>query len=263
MRGPSPTDTLENVQVVHAALAATPLRTRAVQAEEHLARYYARRAAEMEEAFALPARQQDVQNLRRVLRRLVARQCVLEVACGTGFWTQVMAETARSILATDINEEMLALARAKQYGPATVRFCRANAWALESVAGDFTMGVAFFWYSHMPRSRVGEFFQSLRRALRPGALVCLADNLATDHYRRPTSSVDPEGNTYQKRQVRGGEVFEIIKNYPSEAELREAVAQYGTKFHYRAFECFWLVTFQFEPPPRHTITSSIGLARRV
>ena len=86
-----------------------------LQTDGYLAKYYARRAPEMEEAFECTGRAADIAHLRHLLPEMVEGLDVVEIACGTGFWTQSMAERARSITATDIAEEMLGLARAKTY----------------------------------------------------------------------------------------------------------------------------------------------------
>lgn len=222
---------------------ATPARG-PVQTDAELAAYYEARAPEMEEAYAVPERQADLKRLRAELRSLVAGREVLEVACGTGYWTQVMAETARSIVATDLSESMLAQARAKTCGPAPVVWQRADAWRLETLPGRFTVGAALFWWSHLPRSRIRGFLEHWHEVLQPGAVVIMADNLPADCRRTPAVRVDAEGNTYQRRRLRSGAQFEIIKNYPGEAEIRAALLGLAEAVEYRPFTCMWLLTYR-------------------
>ena len=75
-----------------------------------IAEYYARRAAEYERIYARPERQDDLRTLRDRVARLLADHDVLEIACGTGYWTRVIAPRARSILATDVGAEVLEIA---------------------------------------------------------------------------------------------------------------------------------------------------------
>ena len=47
---------------------------------------------------------------------------VLEIACGTGYWTPFLASGAASVLATDINEEVIAIAHQKTFEQENVSF---------------------------------------------------------------------------------------------------------------------------------------------
>src|SRR5262245_54587574 len=76
-----------------------------------LREYYALRASEYERIYAKPERQDDLRRLERHVARLMADRDVLEIACGTGYWTRVIATSARSIVATDAGEEVLEIAR--------------------------------------------------------------------------------------------------------------------------------------------------------
>jgi hypothetical protein len=60
--------------------------------------YYAARAAEYDDVYGKPERQDDIRSLRTLLRELLSGHSVLEVACGTGFWTEEIAVTASHIL---------------------------------------------------------------------------------------------------------------------------------------------------------------------
>lgn len=206
--------------------------------------YYAHRAGEFEEAYRIPERQADLSQLADLLRELVAGERVLEVACGTGYWTQIMARTATSILATDINEPMLALARERVYGRVRVEFAEADAWHLENLANGFTAGVAMFWWSHLPRSRIRVFLTGLHVCLQPDARVVFADHLQTDCRWMPPVRVDEEGNTYQRRWLHNGEVFDVIKNYPDESEVRADLAGLATDIHYTRLASVWLLDYR-------------------
>ncbi len=224
-----------------------PLPCGPVQSDECLATYYDHRAPEMEDAYAVPQRQPDLHRLRGLLRDFVSGQDVLEVACGTGYWTRVMAATAHSVTAIDISEEMLALARARTGADSRVRFLRDDAWTLKAVRGRFAVGAALFWWSHMPRSRVRPFLTVLHRVLQPAAQVLFVDNLREDCRWTPPVRTDAEGNTYQRRVLRTGECFEIIKNYPSQAEVQAAISGLADEARYVALDCVWLLTYRVRP----------------
>src|ERR687896_339602 len=92
--------------------------------------YYARRAAEYEAIYAKPERQADLARMREDIPALFKNERVLEIACGTGYWTPLIAAQAQSVLALDYNEETLAIARTKKYPKTNVRFERADAYPL-------------------------------------------------------------------------------------------------------------------------------------
>src|SRR6185436_11300113 len=110
--------------------------------------YYSRRAAEYERIYHKPERQADLARLREHLRSLLTGRRVLEVACGTGYWTAAIADAALSITATDASEEVLEVARAKRLD-GRVTFRRADAWKAGELSCDFDAGLAAFWWSHV------------------------------------------------------------------------------------------------------------------
>ena len=78
-----------------------------------LIEYYRRRAAEYESIYAKPERQADLAVLRQAVPERFAGRHVLEIACGTGYWTTLVAQRAELILATDAAEEPMAIAKTK------------------------------------------------------------------------------------------------------------------------------------------------------
>ena len=92
---------------------------------------------------------------------------MLEIAAGTGYWTQVMSRSAAAITATDLSEETLQLARSRRYGPAQVSFLIADAYAPAAVPGDFDLVFCGFWWSHILRADIGRFTRGLRGRLAP------------------------------------------------------------------------------------------------
>jgi GrpB-like predicted nucleotidyltransferase (UPF0157 family)/2-polyprenyl-3-methyl-5-hydroxy-6-metoxy-1,4-benzoquinol methylase len=206
--------------------------------------YYSQRAQEYERIYDKPERQADLARLREHLRRAVAGRRVLELACGTGFWTAAIADCADAIHATDASEEVLEIARAKQLHPARVTFALGDAYRPTAPTPDFDAGLAFFWWSHIPHARLAEFMMSFHAALKPGARVVFADNLFVSGSSTPISRMDAEGNTYQLRRLDDGSTHEVLKNFPSADELRSVLAPYADNIEVTIFEYFWCVTYE-------------------
>src|SRR6185295_94496 len=102
---------------------------------------------------------------------------LVEVACGTGYWTQFLARTAQSVLALDASTETLALAAAKDLPAQRVALRVADAYDLADELGSFDGAFAGFWWSHVPARDQARFLASLDRRLLPGASVVFLDNL--------------------------------------------------------------------------------------
>jgi protein-L-isoaspartate O-methyltransferase len=66
---------------------------------------------------------------------------VLEVACGTGYWTAVIAVAARSVVAVDRDPVMAAAARQRLSAASNVRCVVTDAYTLDGISGPFNGAV--------------------------------------------------------------------------------------------------------------------------
>ena len=210
---------------------------------DNLEAYYARRAAEYERIYAKPERQADLASLRTRIAALFAGRSVLEVACGTGYWTAVIAPHARSITALDAAEETLAIARSKRYPAGRVEFVQGDAYALPDSGRRHDALFAGFWWSHVPLARLDAFLAGAARAVAPGAVVAFLENRYVEGSSTPLSRRDTEGNTYQTRKLDDGSAHEVLKNFPDASELIQRASRHGWGANVELLEYYWLLTW--------------------
>ncbi|MDR3535513.1 MAG: class I SAM-dependent methyltransferase [Acetobacteraceae bacterium] len=183
-----------------------------------MAAYYRKRAPHYDEVYAFPAREADLATLRAWLAQRVAGRSVLEVAAGTGYWTLAASATARSVVATDLNPETLAIAAGKGLGP-QVTLRQADAFDLPVLAEPAEVGMAHLWWSHVRLQDQARFLAHLASRLQPRGRLLMIDETFVRHVSTPISRRDAEGNAYQARILPDGALFEVVKNHPDEAAL--------------------------------------------
>ncbi len=205
--------------------------------------YYSQRAYDYERIYEKPERQADLTALKAWVQGEATGHDVLEIACGTGYWSQICAAHASSVLAVDLAEETLEIARAKEYPFGKVRFGKADAYHLEDVPGSFTAGLACFWWSHIPRERLVEFLEAWHLRLGPGARVIFIDNRYVKGSSTPISRTDDFGNTYQLRRLEDGSEREFMKNFPTDSELLEAVQRFSIDARVTEFPYYWSLSY--------------------
>jgi SAM-dependent methyltransferase len=203
--------------------------------------YYAHSAAEYEQGYAKPAHQQDLAELHRRVRELAQGQRVLEIACGTGYWTAPLAETAAFVRATDSSAEMLALAAAKGLPADKVELARQDAWQLPPQPG-FTLCFAGFLWSHIRREEQEAFMRNLRSALGKDVMLVLIDDAWVEGDSLPVARTDAAGNTYQIRTLPNGARYEIPKNFPTDSALRKRLATALKDIRIVRLPHFWMLT---------------------
>jgi SAM-dependent methyltransferase len=182
--------------------------------------YYRARASEYDEWFLRrgrydrgPAANADwfaeVARVRAALDEFHPEGDVLELACGTGLWTEQLVAGARRITAVDASPETLALNRERLHSPA-VRYIQADlfTWRPEERFDSVFFG---FWLSHVPPARFEAFWRMVAGALKPGGRVFFVDSKYD-----PTSTArdhrlgDP-GDGSVVRRLNDGREFRIVK----------------------------------------------------
>jgi demethylmenaquinone methyltransferase/2-methoxy-6-polyprenyl-1,4-benzoquinol methylase len=148
------------------------------------------------------------------------------------------------VTAIDAAEETLDIARAKRYPPRRVEFVRGDAYALPDFGRSHDAAFAGFWWSHVPLARLEAFLDGLARAIAPGARVAFLDNRYVEGNSTPLSRRDAEGNTYQQRALDDGSRHEVLKNFPSQEELRGRAASRGDEVSVEQFEYYWLLSYR-------------------
>ena len=158
---------------------------------------------------------------------------VLELAGGTGWWTQRLAQRADRLTVVDSAPEALALNR-ERVGRSDVRYDVSDIFEWQP---DTSYDVVFFsfWLSHVPRARFGDFWSLVRSCLSPSGRVFLIDN-RNDPV--PDSSArDPYvveyGPDLHLRTLSDGSQFRVVKVMYEPGELESLIAAEG-----------WLVEMQ-------------------
>lgn len=206
-----------------------------------LAAYYAKRAGTYEEVYDRPERQADLAVLKEKVRDALSGHQVLELACGTGYWTAQLAQSAASVLATDINQEMIEAAQAKNLPSEKVRFALADAFDLQ-VDGPFSACYGGFWWSHVKRQEQGAFLEQLRAKLGKDTYLVLIDNVYVEGSSTSIARTDLDGNTYQIRTLDDGTRHEVLKNFPTDSALRKKMADAVKDIRIFRMEHYWMLT---------------------
>jgi SAM-dependent methyltransferase len=217
--------------------------TAATASAESLGAYYARRAASYERVYLKPERQAELRALESWLGGPFADRDVLEIACGTGWWTPHGARLAASWLATDLNPETMALARTKPL-PACVRFAEMDAYTLDGLGAQrFDAAFAGFWWSHVPRSRLPAWLVLLHSRLQSGARVVMLDNAYVEGSSTPLSRRDAEGNSYQQRRLDDGSVHEVLKNFPTRDNALALLGGAARQAEWIEYPHYWVLSY--------------------
>ena len=183
----------------------------------------------------------ETNEVRAALAAFGAYGRILEIACGTGWWTQQLAEGAKEVTALDASSEMLERCRARVetagLGAERVRYLLADTWEWtpERRYDEVFFG---FWLSHVPGERFDAFWALVDEALAPGGRVFFVDSASEGGSSGASGQSDTQET--EQRELSGGRRFEIVKRYYEPRQLRERLAGLGWDFEVRTTAEFFL-----------------------
>jgi ubiquinone/menaquinone biosynthesis C-methylase UbiE len=157
-----------------------------------------------------------------LLQKMGQYEQVLELACGTGTWTQVLLPIAHDITAIDAAPEMLAIARQK-LGDAHVSYQQADVFQWEP-RQEYDLVLFANWLSHVLPKDLDAFLGKISRAVRPGGHLAVIDQSAPFPEDREIMTAGEGGSLYARRSLRNGEAFTIVKVFYEVTNLQEMLA---------------------------------------
>lgn len=210
-----------------------------------LSEYYSKRAQEYDEIYKRSdkIRLKEQKFLAEYITQTFKGKFVLELACGTGFWTKHLLRSAQKILATDYSINMLEIASSRFAKNSNIMFLQADAYNPPNSIPKFNGAVANFWFSHIPRKKIKKFLNTLHSRLTKNSVILIADGIYIEGLGGELLLKDKHKDTFKKRSLASGEQFDILKNYYAEEELEEIFSKYSKKLEIEYLTNFWIVKY--------------------
>ncbi|MBP6811714.1 MAG: class I SAM-dependent methyltransferase [Saprospiraceae bacterium] len=207
-----------------------------------LVSYYKDRAQEYEKVYLKPERQNDLQKATTILQSLFLQKKVVEIACGTGYWTERIADTATSILATDINKSVIEIAENKHYKN-QVTFELSDIYNCSfDKKYDGVFG-GFIW-SHILLQDLDKFIDNIKDLVISDGTIVFMDNNYVEGSNHTITKTDEHGNTYQTRNLENGTSHLVLKNFPTKEFIFDKLSDIATEINFINLTYYWIVTFK-------------------
>jgi len=207
-----------------------------------LVSYYKDRAKEYEKIYSKPERQEDLNSAATILQEIFADKQVLEIACGTGYWTEKIAATATTIVATDINETVIDIAAKKDFYKKQVSFELADIYNFPDHNKFESLFGGFIW-SHILLQDLDKFLSTVNSLVAPGSTVVFMDNNFVEGSNHPITKKDENGNSFQTRKLEDNTTHLVLKNFPTEIFLRHKLKDISSTFKFIQLTYYWIICY--------------------
>jgi ubiquinone/menaquinone biosynthesis C-methylase UbiE len=205
--------------------------------------YYQDRAKEYEKIYLKAERQDDLRTATTIIQELFTHKNVLEIACGTGYWTERIAKTASSIYAIDINKSVIDIARQKGISADKVTFRQADMNSFTH-KGKFESLFSGFIWSHVLLQDLAKFLNKVNNFVTPNGTIVFIDNNYVEGSNHSITKTDKHGNTFQKRKLENGTSHLVLKNFPTEKFIFQKLSGIATEFNFINLTYYWILSYK-------------------
>jgi len=167
----------------------------------------------------------EVAIVKSALYQVGAVNDILELASGTGIWTQELLSIGKKITAIDASEEVIAINRSKLGSPSIeYKLVDLFTWQPDT---EYDLVFFAFWLSHVPPKLIDSFLTKVYQSVRVGGQLFIIDSRF-----EPTSTANnhiivDDGNISKSRKLNDGQEFQIIKVFYQPNELQDQLNKAG------------------------------------
>lgn len=167
----------------------------------------------------------EIEQLRTALSLARPSGHVIELACGTGLWTERLIQYEDSVTAVDASPELIALNQ-RRLRSGVVHYLVADLFDWQP---NYYFDFVFFgfWLSHLTLTRFVSFLSMVARCFTLGGRVFFVDSRYQLDMTNPTSSTSEQDTSRSRRRLQDGREFEIVKIYYRPDELESHLSALG------------------------------------
>ncbi|MBD6620723.1 class I SAM-dependent methyltransferase [Komarekiella sp. 'clone 1'] len=167
----------------------------------------------------------EVAIVKSALYQVGAVDDILELASGTGIWTQELLNIGKKITAIDASEEVLAINRSKLASP-SVKYYLFDLFKWQPDT-EYDLVFFAFWLSHVPPQLLDSFLTKVYQSVRVGGQVFIIDSRFEPTSTAKNHILEDDGNIYKSRKLNNGQEFQIVKIFYQPDELQEKLKKVG------------------------------------
>ncbi|MDE2949868.1 MAG: methyltransferase domain-containing protein [Chloroflexota bacterium] len=222
---------------------------------QHQIDYYSARAPEYDQWFYRQGRydrgaafkrqwESEAGIVREQLLNAPRQAHILEMAPGTGIWTEQLIRIGDRVTALDASPEMIAINKAKLASD-KVSYIQTDLFAWRA-REQYDMVFFGFWLSHVPGEKLSSFLGAVYDALKPGGRLFFVDSQERDMSNRRAETEDL-GGEMQQRVLSDGRRYEIVKIYYDPAQLTKILRDGGFEIEVRTTPNFFIYADGLKP----------------
>ena len=195
----------------------------------------------------------EVQQVRDVLASMpLGGADVLELAPGTGIWTEQLVYLGATVTAVDASAEMIDENR-RRIGVRSGAVTYLKADLFEWCPTRTWDAVVFcFWISHVPVAALDQFLCSVAGMVRQGGSIFFVDGLPEPSGTAADHQLPDPGEETMTRRLDDGREFRIIKNYWPDDDLASRFTAAGLEMSIQRTATY----FQYGVGTRHDDSSN-------
>lgn len=191
----------------------------------------------------------EVAEVRQSLHEFNLTGQVLDIAAGTGIWTQELVKMADHVTVLDSSEEMLKLNRQKMQG-SNISYTLTDLFYWQPVMAYDAVFMGF-WLSHVPPALLYDFIGTVAGALKAGGKLFFVDSSAeptsrardiVEAAKQQNLTTDSPGSDRLtvRRRLKDGREFQIVKIFYRPDELIERFKAYNIDITIKQTDTFFL-----------------------
>jgi len=168
---------------------------------------------------------EEIAVVKSAVQQIVGVNDILELASGTGIWTQELLNIGKKITAIDASKEVIAINRSKLNSP-IVEYQQLDLFAWQPDT-EYDLVFFAFWLSHVPPTLVDSFLAKVYQSVRIGGQVFIIDSRFEPTSTAKDHTLKNDGNIYITRKLNDKQEYQIVKIFYPPDELQEKLHKVG------------------------------------
>jgi 2-polyprenyl-3-methyl-5-hydroxy-6-metoxy-1,4-benzoquinol methylase len=180
----------------------------------------------------------EVDVVKQALQKVGQKNSILELASGTGIWTQELLKIGKKITAIDASEEVIEINRTKLNSP-KVEYHQIDLFAWEPDT-EYDLLFFSFWLSHVPPQLLESFLTKVYKCVRVGGQVFIVDSRFEPTSTANNHILNDDGSIYKSRKLNNGQEYQIVKIFYQPDELQNKLTEVGLKADVKVTENYFI-----------------------